>query len=152
MTPNALSDDLSSPVGTRGKLSESLLPSVTDSGWSSGKQASVVSVLTCRAIALVIFHLNHTLWDFLCSTNFFSILLGAARTPVIIAVMTFPLIHLSSLLGWFFLTFHPLVLFRTSLLLITQICSKKCFLFSGLVHQLAAHDFGKSPLSYRPLL
>lgn len=30
---------------------------------------------------VVIFHLNHTLWDFLCSTNFFFILLWASRTP-----------------------------------------------------------------------
>lgn len=50
---NALSEDLSSPEGTRGKLRESILPSFTDSGWSSGKQASVVSVFTCRAVSLV---------------------------------------------------------------------------------------------------
>lgn len=66
--------------------------------------------------------------------------------------MIFLLIHLANLLWWFFLTFHALVLFRTSLLLISQIFSNKCFLFSGLVHQLAVRDFGKPTLSYRPLL
>lgn len=32
---------------------EFILPSFTDSGWSSGKQAFVITVFTCSAISLV---------------------------------------------------------------------------------------------------